>query len=439
MNNDSQQNLGNRPPWPRAAIAVWALLAVLIGAPFSFAIWNHAFGPPKTINDFVQEWTSARNYFAGEPIYLPLEESMERHFGREMQLGVIQYNAHPPASVLISLPFCKFPYAQALHVWNAVSLLALAAAVGLTVGNLKTSPWLLLPIFTLLITSNPLAQQVLQGQLNLVLLLLLTGFWVAARQQHWFWAGILVGIAGAIKLFPLYLGLYFLGRRQWKAVVGVGLGFAALNGAAWACFGESSFRTFFLEIAPAVAQEFQSYWPNASLSGFFKKNLDGSVGHVQPWADLPMIANLLTMVSALLITVASGWQCWKANSAPAQDRAIAACALAMLLVSPITWDHYFVLLTPFLIVLWMQADRAWERAVLLALFVLLFFVRPTWIWHAWIPGDGELAFGPGQTASVGAPWHALTILSYQFYGLLTLWLLAFAGARKQPDAAVSGL
>ena len=424
-----------REPWSTGAKIGWSIATLTIGMAFVFAMGNHAFGPPKTLNDFVQEWTSARNHLIGDPIYAPLDESIEKHLQKRVRTDLIKVNAHPPASVLLALPVAKFRYDQALRLWNAVSFLALGLSLALMFSRLALNwnPWFLLPVFTLLISSNPMAQQVLQGQLNLLLLLLVTAFWVAARRQQWWIAGVLVGLAGAIKLFPLYLGLYFLMRRRIAGVLGVGVGFFGLNAVAWAVLGGESFHDFFTVVAPSVAAEFQSYWPNASINGFFRKSLDGSVGHTIPLIEAPTVAVVLTMIGMLAVTWLAGRRAYLATSDAEQDIAISMCVAAMLLVSPITWDHYFVILVPFIAVIWKHADSS-SRVALFVLILLLFTVRPTWIWDV-APGGRELALRPGDVPAVGETWHVLTVLSYQFYCLVALLLIAnrTAAQQRQPE------
>ena len=80
--------------------------------------------------DFAQEWTSARNYWTGRPIYLPLAESFPIHFGRETTTK-LRVNAHPPAAVLIALPLGQLPYRTAWLVWNLISLTLLGGAIWL--------------------------------------------------------------------------------------------------------------------------------------------------------------------------------------------------------------------------------------------------------------------------------------------------------------------
>jgi hypothetical protein len=86
--------------------------------------------------DFFQEWVSARYYFEGLPIYAPLSLARERY--REdmhdrpenITVGLLEYNGHPPTSVLLALPLAKMNYTSAHLVWTLLSLSALFAVVG---------------------------------------------------------------------------------------------------------------------------------------------------------------------------------------------------------------------------------------------------------------------------------------------------------------------
>jgi hypothetical protein len=100
----------------------------------------------------------------------------------------------------------------------------------------------------------------------------------------------------------------------------------------------------------------------------------------------------------------------------------------MLLVSPITWDHYFLLLLLPLAVLWPQLPpkRGW-RCAWGAILVLL-CLNPKLVWDRTIAGPGELLGGVAQ------PIHAATVLSYQCYTLLALFALGVLMFRRGATA-----
>jgi hypothetical protein len=259
------------------------------------------------------------------------------------------------------------------------------------------------------------------------LLGLIAGGWAARRADRPVLSGVLLGVAAAIKLFPAFLGLFFLCRREWRALAAMIAAFLALNGLTAAVLGVQTYRDYFGHVVPAVGNEFRDYWANASLTGFWSKLCDARSGHVAPLFTSPLIAKIGIVAGALTVIGLTAWKTWSATRPREQDVAFAVCLIAMMLVSPITWDHYFLMLIVAWMILWKYLpDRPGLKAFLLATVVILGTLRPIWIWLPAIGGPGEsgvtgLAIGQ---ASVAQPIHTLTVLSYQFYGLLAL--LAFA-------------
>src|SRR5262249_12093262 len=132
----------------------------------------------------------------------------------------LHVNAHPPTSVFLAVPFAWMDYQTAFLVWNLVSLLLFAGTVALVVRQLGLS--VTLPAaavaFVLLVQCSPLRAQLMQGHLNPVLLALITGAWAAERSNRPGWAGVLLGLATAIKLFPGFLLVYYAIRGRWRVV-----------------------------------------------------------------------------------------------------------------------------------------------------------------------------------------------------------------------------
>src|SRR5581483_8542829 len=155
----------------------------------------------------------------------------------------------PPTSVLLVAPLGYLDYPNATLVWNLISLAAFAASLWLLVDALQieTPAWSLFPLIALLLLCNPFRQQVYLGQFNLVLLLLCVGVWVAARSEKPWLAGGLLGLATAIKLFPGFLFVYFVLRRQWTVVAAGVMTFIFLTLATVACLGIETYRSYIFE------------------------------------------------------------------------------------------------------------------------------------------------------------------------------------------------
>src|SRR5271157_594477 len=119
--------------WPAGRKWIWAVLAacVLIAQGPSFL--RNIPGRWDGGNDFFQDWTSARNVLEGRPAYLPLSEAAALYGpklgGRPAVIPRLPWNAHPPTSVLATLPLALLDYLDAVTNGTRKSLKLLAASV----------------------------------------------------------------------------------------------------------------------------------------------------------------------------------------------------------------------------------------------------------------------------------------------------------------------
>jgi alpha-1,2-mannosyltransferase len=282
---------------------------------------------------------------------------------------------------------------------------------------------------TLLLWCNPLRQQLNQGQINLVLLLLLTSTWAAWRSGRPWWAGVFLGTATALKLFPGFFFLFFLIRRQWSVVAAGAVAFAAWTAASAAVVGVDAYRGYVDRALPNVV-EYRGSWLNDSVGGFWHRLFDPGTRHapVQPIVRSPLIAKLATYASCAVLAGAMAWCVWRARSRGELDRAFGQTTTAMLLVSPVTWDHYFVMLLLPLVLLWRDLPRGgWQRPAFYILVGIL-WITPALFW--WIGMRVSLGDWLGYTA---VPSQSATAISIPFYALLGLFALDVATVRRGAD------
>jgi len=405
------------------------------------------------IDDFVQEWTSARNHLHGRAVYEDLHLSVEREFGPELaDILPNQYNGHPPVGILAAVPLGSLPYRTAHLVWNVLSLTALAIALWLILGRvglgLPASAWAF--VGAVLLWSTPLARQVVAGQPNLILLMLIAAGWAAMRHRRDGLAGVFLGTAAAFKLFPAFLFLYPLLQRRWRVIVAGGAAFLALNVVAASVLGPNVFFDFVTLVLPDLRKS-QDWWLNFSLTGFSRKLFYVTSGHsVALWQNR-IVCYTLIGVGTLAVIAAAAWKvrfaarqtalAAEADGRPdaelPQDVAFATCMLANLLVSPITWDHYFVLLLLPILIFWKSTTSIGQRAFLLTCSLLL-AINVQWIWNPMIVGEHELAYLWGGAQSVATPLQAITLLSYPFYTMLALFVFGLTRSGRAVETSSSG-
>src|SRR5262245_33244267 len=196
--------ISNPPPRRHVTRTIWLILGPILCAVMGLVTVIRLRPNENKLHDFVQEWTSARNWLQGEPIYEDLRRSVADDIRPDLVFTLpIRYNAHPPASVLVTLPFGFLPYYQAVVIWNVLSVVALVISLALILGpgGLDFPRWVWWPVASLLLLSSPLAHQIYMAQLNLVLLLLITAAWRLDRSGYFAASAACVGVAASIKIF----------------------------------------------------------------------------------------------------------------------------------------------------------------------------------------------------------------------------------------------
>ena len=364
------------------------------------------------------------NHLQGVPVYANHRVTIPRYLGLEIsrpQDLTVEVNAHPPTSVLLALPFAAFRYQDAVLAWNLTSFGMLGASLYLVWRGLRipfSARRLFLLIASLLVCS-PLILQFFFAQLNLVILLLLTGTWAADRSGRPMLAGALLGTAAAIKIFPGFVFIYFLLRGEWKALIAGALAVTMLTGLTAAVLGFESYRCYFDDVLRRVAG-FRGGWPNASLVGFWVKMFDPPLSELQVeplWQQPGDRADRdRGVLRPVLIALASIVR--RAATRDHLDLAFGSTLTAMLLVSPITWDHYLLLLPLPIAATWIHLPRSTSARALFAVILVAFWSSPSIIQHLLIPG--------GKSHGIAHPLQTVTLLSYQCYALIALFGLGVA-------------
>ncbi|MBO0697811.1 MAG: DUF2029 domain-containing protein, partial [Zavarzinella sp.] len=394
-------------------------------------------GTSVVIPDFVQEWYSARLWWEGRPPYSSMRGARDLLPLPPGDAGwALEWNAHPPGAVLVALPFGRLEFAAALAVWNLASIAALAWSVAAVVSRLgcRIPGWAVAPAATALVLSAPFWTQVTHGQLNLVLLPLVVGAWAADRAGRPVTTGALVGAAALIKLFPAFLLVYFAVTGRWRAAGAGVLAVAAGVILTSAVLGFDVWPTYFGRVLPNT-QEFARAWSNASLPGWWLKLFDPAMPWppFRPWPVVRShgIAVFGALLSAGAVTALLGWR----SRAVTADRGFAAAVVAMLLVSPVTWEHAFLLLLLPIAVLSGDVPPGKARAA----FVLVLAVLASSgysLAQFLVSVLGE-PLGPSGAPWDSPPWLTATVLSAHTAALCTLLgLLLFAPKYSGPAAGL---
>ncbi len=439
MSNTGRVAAGGTPAVPGKTAAerfLGGLFVLLATAAFAL-ITGDAFRPaPGFVGDFTQDWLSARDALAGRPAYGSLPDALRRHFGAEPPEDFLPWNAHPPGSVLFALPFAHLEHHTAFFAWNLVTFPLFVVAVWVAVAEL--GPWrgaraagVAAVVCVLGVTCYPLHQQVVLGQFNALLAFLLTVAWAADRRDRWALAGIAVGAAAAVKLFPAFLFVYLLAARRWRAAGVTALTALAISGIAVAALGTEAYRVYVRDVIPAVSAKYATQWNNISLGAFWLRVFDPTAeSRVAAVTASSLLGKLFSTASRLVVVALVAFAAWRARSTGERDRVFALAVVAMVLVSPIAWPHYLVMLVvPVGLALATSGRTRWRWPLFACLAVM-------WLPDTFAPA---LAFGREYAGLMSVhrhdpltPARNLLVASVPHYALVGLFALVVGRTYPNP-------
>jgi alpha-1,2-mannosyltransferase len=183
-----------------------------------------------------------------------------------------------------------------------------------------------------LINFPPVESHLFWGQVQLQLLLLLTGCWLCVRRGRDGWAGALLGLAIALKLYPALLIAPLLVQRRWRCIAVALATAAGVFALSFALVGWDQGYYFLTKVLPEV---------DRSLSGV--SNATTSIGAVLRGATgSAPLAYWVSLVVRGAVVVAVMVAATRIMHAP--DQALALGMTTLVLAPPVVWEHYFVLL-----------------------------------------------------------------------------------------------
>ena len=359
--------------WAEFVAAILTFLFVLAG-PFRTG-WRQA------ETDFPNYYTAAVLLRQGQPLRNYYDWSwfarQMNYAGNGRQLG--SYTAQTPLTMLPMLGLTSWPPQRAKQVWLVCDL----AFLGLTVWLLSrvtrfnvAEVWLLAfcGFFSLRINF-------LYGQYYIFLLFLLTlGFCLLHRRKYLL-GGVVSGMAFALKLYGGPFLLYFLARREWKALLSMIATTVVLVGVAIALFGSSDVHYYATQMLPRSLEggSIDPYNPGVPTFSTLLKHLfmrEPELNAHPLWNAPGLFFFLRTFVS-LAIVACLFLRTSLRETTDKQD--FAWFMIAIVLLSTSTASYTFILLL-LPVMLLLEELQTRKRILLLTFYVLLTLpLQPEWL------------------------------------------------------------
>ncbi|MEO3746136.1 glycosyltransferase family 87 protein [Plantactinospora sp. B5E13] len=255
------------------------------------------------------------------------------------------YFTYPPFAALLLRPFAGLRLVATITIFTVLSLVALVVTTWWLVAPLverhRLPRWFALGFGVSLVLAMESTRETLAfGQINMLLVILILADLLFAVPRGSRWAGVGIGLATALKLYPGIFIIYLLAARRWRAAIGASVAatVATLLAAAVAPGDSWRFWTHELWLTDRVGRT--DYTGNQSLFGLLHR------------FTTPGEPNQLLWL--LLVLMIAGYGLWRAARAARAGDHLAGLALTGLvgvLVSPITWTHHAYWFIPALVVL----------------------------------------------------------------------------------------
>jgi hypothetical protein len=220
---------------------------------------------------------------------------------RAVDIRVIGLIPITPFSTLTMWPLVRLAPLTAKHIWILLTLTLLVPICWMLRSMTHLSYQQIALAFSL---SIPLYRNLQFGQFYVLLLLLIVAACYASLRGHRVLAGALVAIAAACKIFPALFFVFFLQRRDWRALISGAITAAAAACVSVAVFGWNVHLTYLREILPWAlhGEAMPPYVPVASISGVLHRLfLFEPQWNTHPWRSSPLSYALLLPVLQMLV------------------------------------------------------------------------------------------------------------------------------------------
>lgn len=378
------------PPGARAARGgsppAWAESLVLIVLVAVF-LWRGFIPGWRSLNtDFPNYYLAAQLFRQGYALDRLYDwtwiQRQKDHAGIEKR--IVGYVPLTYLSAMPVLPLSSLPPLAAKRCWMLASLLFLGVTIFL-VGRMTSLGMRRIGILAFLVL-DPLSTNFLYGQQHVLLLVLLT---LAAR---WYLngrhatSGATLALAAGLKIYPALFALYFLRKRQWRALVGLAFGGLAVVSLNFWLFGLQANRTYLLEVLPwplrgEVNDPYNLHF-NSLTALLHRLLISEPELNPHPLVQLPALYAVLQPLCQALLFVPVFWLLRPGKGEPAREKFEWGCYLFLLTVlstNPASYHHSVMVLSGCLVAEFLLGTASRRQ---LAVFVFLYTLAgmPVYRW-----------------------------------------------------------
>lgn len=292
--------------------------------------------------DFRQNYLMAKNLIEVKALYGISFKDYQDKLAKEEKTPSGFTSPHPPTAALCFIPYLNFDEhsAYVLHGALALSLIVIITYLLFCAFNLKA---LALAAVLIALWYGPNRDAIYYGQIGIFLYIALIGAYLLIRNNYHILAGILIGVAISIKLYPMLLLVLLVARRNWRTLFAALGSFTLLIVATGLLSSFSEWLLYFKAVAPQNFNKWSGFPVSISLSGLTTPLFIDTI-----WSSSLLNVPLAASLCSMLFIVGGVYLLYRLTrlSNLSQSALFPLYLLAMLLLAPVSHPHSFILTWP---------------------------------------------------------------------------------------------
>lgn len=301
----------------------------------------------RKMPDLEVYWTASVRARTAQPLYRPEDQHYQFKY--------------LPAFAVLAIPGGLVPLPVAKAVWYAVSILLLVALVTLSLAILpeqRKPPWVLATI-TVLAMAKFFGHEVVLGQMNALLGVIVLAAVVALRRGREARAALLIVLAIVVKPYAVIFLPWLIARRRVPSIAAASAALAAIVALPAVVYGVvgdiAQHRAWWKTVTESTAPNLINA-DNVSVAAMYVK-----------WIGAGSVAGALTAVTCVAVLAAAGVVFARRRGLAFPEGLEAALLLTSIpLLSPQGWDYVFLISAPAVMYLVNYGDRLPRSLRLLA-------------------------------------------------------------------------
>jgi hypothetical protein len=339
----------------KSKFVVYALIAAAVVAVFSFIYLGWIKGD---MSDFGVPYRNALRIMTGETLY-------------RVEDGHLQFK-YAPVSALFYVPLALLPFEAAKVVWYCLELVLLFAVFWLSYRLLpdkKRGPLFVLG-FSLLVLLKFIGREMELGQVNILIVFILTSMLAAIVKTRDVQAGVLWALSLFFKPYALIFLPYFVLKKRFR-IVAVGTAALAAGLAVPALFygvrGNFEVLKEWISTLSLSTPGLMAVGDNASLLAFLRKVLPGGLAHFD---------RILWLAFGAAAAGVFLWMMGKAKKDRVGSPEILEAAFLMILIpvlSPLGWYYNYLYALLAVVVIMNNVptfSRVWKYVIAIDLIII---------------------------------------------------------------------